>query len=238
MGQKLMGHTGAACVDALTEMSPDESVLILLKHCRDMKQQETRLRLITLFLLLGCAALFIFMIFCGNLQQHENSGSSGQTSTSEHSATYSKQVAGCPTDNVPNESLRGLNDLRSVFEKNVTNKTYMKWQPVLGGNYIEKERAIEIRVTGIYFVYTSFALGCHDEPEGFRTFSLQLRRLPLGYSDIQNLTDVWDGVKCPEGFRTVSVGRLFDLLQGDQVKVWVREGYKLITSSSFGVFRV
>ncbi len=53
MGQKLAVQTlpnEEACRDSVTNMGPDESVLILIKHCRDMKQQETRLRLVTLLL--------------------------------------------------------------------------------------------------------------------------------------------------------------------------------------------
>lgn len=46
----------------------EESLLILINHCREMKQQEARLRLITLLLLLGCAAAFIF-ISCADLSQ-------------------------------------------------------------------------------------------------------------------------------------------------------------------------
>lgn len=46
----------------------EESLLILINHCREMKQQEARLRLITLLLLLGCAAAFIF-ISCADFSQ-------------------------------------------------------------------------------------------------------------------------------------------------------------------------
>lgn len=75
-----MAHTQpaeTACRDSVMNMGPDEPVLILIKHCRDMKQQETRLRLVTLLLLLSCTALFIFITGAG-LRQHKNSGSSEQ----------------------------------------------------------------------------------------------------------------------------------------------------------------
>ena len=80
MGQNLTGHTlpaEAACGNAMMDMGHDESLLILIKHCRDMKQQETRLRLVTLLLVLSCTTLFIFTI-SADLRQPENSGSSGQ----------------------------------------------------------------------------------------------------------------------------------------------------------------
>ncbi|XP_022075725.1 uncharacterized protein LOC110969854 [Acanthochromis polyacanthus] len=237
MGQKLMGHTGAVCGDAVVDMSPDKSVLILLKHCQDMKQQETRLRFITLFLLLGCTALFIFTI-CADLRQHGSSGFSGQGNPAEHSLAYSKQECS-HTKAAQNEFQSVRNDLRSVFENNVDNKTYMKWQPVIGENYSEKERAIVIPVTGFYFVYAHFALRCHDKDEGFKRFSVQLHRRPFGYNDNVSLTDFRDAIKCSsEPYRNIFVGQLFELEREDQVKVWLREGYKLIASSSFGIFRI
>lgn len=79
MGQKLTGEVlpaEAACGDSVIDVSPDESVLILIKHCRDMKQQETRLRLTTLLVLLSCMALILFTT--GDLRQQKNSASREQ----------------------------------------------------------------------------------------------------------------------------------------------------------------
>uniref|UniRef100_A0A3Q1FC66 THD domain-containing protein n=1 Tax=Acanthochromis polyacanthus TaxID=80966 RepID=A0A3Q1FC66_9TELE len=114
----------------------------------------------------------------------------------------------------------------SVFENNVDNKTYMKWQPVIGENYSEKERAIVIPVTGFYFVYAHFALRCHDKDEGFKRFSVQLHRRPFGYNDNVSLTDFRDAIKCSsEPYRNIFVGQLFELEREDQVKVWLREDH-------------
>uniref|UniRef100_A0A3Q1CCP1 THD domain-containing protein n=1 Tax=Amphiprion ocellaris TaxID=80972 RepID=A0A3Q1CCP1_AMPOC len=132
-----------------------------------------------------------------------------------------------------------IKDIIELFENNVDDKTYMKWQSVIGENYSEKDRAVVIPVTGFYFVYVRFALRCHDDDEGFKTFSVQLHRLPFGYNDNVSLADSRDSIKCPsERYRTVFVGQLFELEEEDQVKVSLREGYKLIASSSFGIFRV
>lgn len=51
---------GSAAGDSVIAMREDESALILIKHCNDMKQQEARLRLITLLLLLVNMALLLF----------------------------------------------------------------------------------------------------------------------------------------------------------------------------------
>lgn len=80
MGQNVTGHglpAEAAFGDMVVDMGQNESVLILMKHCRDMKRQESCLRLITLLLLLGCATLFFFVI-CADSRQHGNSGPTGQ----------------------------------------------------------------------------------------------------------------------------------------------------------------
>lgn len=59
----LMGDArpaGPAAGESAIGMGEDESALILIKHCNDMKQQEARLRLITLLLLLVNMALVLF----------------------------------------------------------------------------------------------------------------------------------------------------------------------------------
>lgn len=84
MGKKLTGEARpakAACGDAVIEVIPDESVLILIKHCRDMKQQETRLRLATLLLLLSCMALILFNTV--DLRRERDSAPSEQGVSSE-----------------------------------------------------------------------------------------------------------------------------------------------------------
>lgn len=61
--QNLMERTlpvESACGHAVMETGLDKSTLILIKHCRDMKQQETCLRLITLLLVLSSTVLFYF----------------------------------------------------------------------------------------------------------------------------------------------------------------------------------
>lgn len=71
MGKTLMGNTPpaeAACGDSVIDIGKDESLLILVKHCKDMKHQETWLRLITLLLLLSCMAL----ILCVHVQKWDN----------------------------------------------------------------------------------------------------------------------------------------------------------------------
>ncbi|XP_076614804.1 uncharacterized protein LOC143338350 [Chaetodon auriga] len=243
MGQKLMARTlsaEAACRNSGIDMSSDESVLILIKHCRDMKQQETCLRLITLLLLLTCMALFIF-VTGADLRQRENSGTSGQARTTEQSLAYSKQEKVCAAD-IPPTSVQRLNiHLRSVSTGNVGDGQYIKWDVMFGEKYDHEKRAIVIPEKGFYFVYVRIALNCQveDGARNFKRFFVRLDNWNEGYNKTVPLTEAGDGIACtPEGSKSLFVGQLFDLLEGDHVSVWIGEGYKLITKSSFGAYLI
>ncbi|XP_026153720.1 uncharacterized protein LOC113124814 [Mastacembelus armatus] len=240
MGQKPVRHTlqaEAASGDADIGMDMDESVLILIKHCQDMKQQETHLRLITLLLLLSCTALFIFTT---GADLRQTSGHSEQRSTAEpSSASAAAYQQLCPADN-PQTNVQRLHVyLKSVPAENITDRLYMKWYKVFGDNYNDKKRAIVIPETGYYFVYATFALSCQDEveDESFKKFYVTLHRWNEGYRQEKTIGSAMDGIECSsDRSRSVFMGQLFYLLNGDHVSVWIEEGYKLITKSSFGAY--
>ncbi|KAL7376991.1 hypothetical protein ABVT39_019453 [Epinephelus coioides] len=247
MGQNPFGHTvqaQAACGDAVTDIGQDECVLILINHCRDMKQQETRLRLTTLLLLLSCTALYIFTL-CTDLGKRENSGSGAQESAAEQSPAYSKQVRECPADNPEKDFQRLHIDLRSsgpAYNNTRTgcNKIHgIKWSASLGEEYLRDNSAIVIPKEGYYFVYVRIALGCHDDdgPANFRRFYAELYSWNIAYNQSLHLMDARDGIACTsQQFRSVFMGQLFHLLKGDHLRVCIEEGYKLITKSSFGAY--
>ncbi|XP_038590354.1 uncharacterized protein LOC119914897 [Micropterus salmoides] len=243
MGQRLMGHilpAEVACSDAIIEMGSEKSALILIKHCQDMKQQEMRLRLITLLLVLLCTALYIFAI-CTDLRQHEKSGSTGQGSAVAQSPAYSKQETVCPaaTDNPQRNPQRMRIHLRSVAANNSTDRVNIEWKVVFGEKYIAEKRAIVIPETSIYFVYVRIALSCQekDKTASFTGFHVVLNKWNEGYNKTVAMTQASDGIACTsQAFRNVFVGRLFELLEGDLVSVWIEEGYKLITKASFGAY--
>nr|XP_046232013.1 uncharacterized protein LOC124052126 [Scatophagus argus] len=226
--------------ESMVNMGSDESVLILIKHCQDMKQQETRLRLITLLLLLSCTALVLIFICGTNLRSHENSASSGRQL--EPSPAYSLQKRVCPADPPnPLANFQRLHiHLRSLYTNETTDGLYIKWNAMFGEKYDQERRAIVIPEGGFYFVYVRFALRCHEQDRTVNTkrFIVELHKWNKGYQKTVILMDAWDGVSCTsEGSRTMFVGQLFDLLEGDHVSVWISEGYKLITRSSFGAYR-
>lgn len=115
---------------------------------------------------------------------------------------------------------------------------YIKWDIVFGEKYIVPEkRAIVIPQTGFYFVYVRIALRCPAGDENFMRFYVELHSWNEGYNKSVSLMEAWDGVVCTPGSnRNVFLGQLFDLLQGDHVSVWIREGYKLIKKSFFGAY--
>lgn len=116
---------------------------------------------------------------------------------------------------------------------------YIKWDVMFGEKYSKEKRAIVIPETGFYFVYVRIALSCQDEDEAanFKRFYVELHKWNERYNKTVRLTEAWDGIVCTsEGSRSVFVGQLFDLLKGDHVRVWIGEGYELITKSSFGAY--
>ncbi|KAL4005140.1 hypothetical protein ACER0C_004853 [Sarotherodon galilaeus] len=243
MGQRVMGPTvpaGAACGDALISVTPDESVLILINHCRDMKRQEARLRLITLLLLLGCAALFVYST-CANLGQHGKSSRHG--SAEDQTPAYSKQERGCPeaphAETVQRKAETEKIHLQSTGK---TNGSYITWTPMLGKmNYDKEKNAIVIPTTGIYFIYLRFTLSCDDDVEKaeFRKFHIQLQRWSEAYGKVTTELDAWESVKCQKeskDYQTLFVGQLFDRLEGEFLSVKVIDGYNLIKTSFFGAF--
>ncbi|TDH01768.1 hypothetical protein EPR50_G00166020 [Perca flavescens] len=233
MEEKLFGQTlptESARGDAIIDMDSDKSVLILIEHCRDMKQQETRLRLITLLLLLSCMALFIFTI-CAVLWQHGNSGSNGQECAVKPSPAYSKQQSICPTAN-PQTNIQKLHvDLTSVPVDNKPDGVYLKWHDNFGGQHIKEETAIVIPEDGFYFVYVRIALNCN---EGDR-FYAELRNWSDSYPVDRTEMEAWDGCTS-KGENSVFMGQLLKLSKGDNLSMWIGQGYELISTSSFGAY--
>ncbi|XP_051268347.1 uncharacterized protein LOC127370377 [Dicentrarchus labrax] len=242
MGQKLRGHTQpaeAACRGSMIDIGRDESVLILIKHCQDMKQQETRLRLITLLLLLTCMAMLIYTTSAG-LRQHEESGSHGQGSAVEQGAAHPRQERLCPEDNQTPVRIH-LRPPSPTNKTKMSDGQYLEWDVDFGErNYDEETHAIVIPAPGIYFVYLRITLSCHGEKTpNFELFTLQLYCLNEGYPKRRLLTDAMDGLECTQDrSKSVFVGQLFELVEGDYLKVLMKKGYKLMKTASFGAYLV
>lgn len=126
----------------------------------------------------------------------------------------------------------------SMRGDNMTDGQYTKWEFLFGEKGSKEKDAIVIPRTGVYFVYVKTELHCHDVKEA-ANFYVEVRSLHKGYDKAQTQASAFDGLVCPGGtFRTVVVGELLDLLEGDHLRVWVGEGYKLISKSLFGAFFV
>lgn len=110
---------------------------------------------------------------------------------------------------------------------------YLRWDD--GSGYIV------IPLSGFYFVYVRTTLRCHDrdkDPE-YTLFKLELHSWNEGYNKTVELAQAWDSVDCAKGSdasRTVFVGQIFDLLEGDRVSVFIKNGYVLVAESFFGAY--
>ncbi|XP_071377286.1 uncharacterized protein [Centroberyx affinis] len=202
---------------------PDESLLVLLAHCRDMKRQETRLRLATLFLLFGCCAVFLFCI---------SPAFKGQAVTAEFGTAYSKQdsvVKDCP-QTILTRPIIHLTSVKSAEDR--SNGTHIKWDATLGEKYYNSsERAIVIPQPGIYYVYMRIALyqKRHEEEHEEERISIKLHTWKDSYPKDVTIMEAFDGIAATEHVnKNVYLGRVFELKTGDLLRVWIGSGYDLI----------
>ncbi|KAG7499741.1 tumor necrosis factor-like [Solea senegalensis] len=217
----------------------DDTALILIKHCRNMRRQDLLLRLINL-LVLTCAAFFICST-CAGSWTRQSSGE--QTSTEEQRAVSLKQESQFPSEpaTTKNNNQRFNIQLRSLSDSN----TEVKWEVEnldMRSQYKEERRAIVIPHDGVYFIYARFQLACHREfPLKFSPLWVELNWWSEAYGPPQSLMQVKDGLLCENrsmggGYRNVFVGQLFNLTTDYHVSVKVVKGYELITMAYFGAY--
>ncbi|XP_060935941.1 uncharacterized protein LOC133012000 [Limanda limanda] len=208
----------------------DQPVCILLRHCQDMKRQETRLRLLTVLLLLGCSALYIFSLWA-ELRKPDHQ-SSGEQRAAEP-LLERQHAAGKKRFNI---------HLSSQHTESSTDG-YIRWEEILFSDqrYDPERQAIVIPEDGIYYIYIRTSLSCVNVSQTalFNMFYMELHRWNDDYPDSKVLTSSRDGLWCPhQEFGTVSVGGQFKLSEGDHVSVRIGAGYELIYKSTFGAFLV
>ncbi|CAB1421753.1 unnamed protein product [Pleuronectes platessa] len=233
-----MAHTvrmlpaAAPCGDLETGLDRDQPVCILIRHCRDMKQQETRLRLITMLLLLGCSALYIFTL-CAELRKTE------PQSSGEHHQEKLQAAVSSTEKKTFNIDLRQ----RHSDHEDPGTDGYIEWEQIIpeDNHHDQSRRDIVIPEDGVYFIYFRTSLICNNATGAALSnmFHMELRSWNANYNTSRDLTETRDGVSCPPvAFRTVSVAQLFDLEEGDHVSVRVGAGYELIDDASFGAVLV
>ncbi|XP_075884676.1 uncharacterized protein LOC142889882 [Nelusetta ayraudi] len=227
---------GSAAGDSVIDMREDESALILIKHCNDMKQQEARLRLITLLLLLVNMALLLFTNRLHPWHQG-NFASAGRGGEVSPSAALLSQEKVCPADpetsDLPVTFQRWRIHLTHEPPSNESDRQYLRWNAGIEHFVIPQ--------SGFYFVYVRTTLRCHNSVNAaeYALFKLELHSWNEGYNETQVLAQAWDSVACAQGSdasTNVFVGQIFDLLEGDHVSVFIKHGYNLVTESFFGAY--
>lgn len=82
---------------------------------------------------------------------------------------------------------------------------------------------------------------CHNkvhDPD-YELFKLELHSWNNGYNKTVVLAQAWDGLDCSHGSdvsRNVFVGQIFELLEGDRLSVFIRQGYSLVAESFLGAY--
>ncbi|XP_034048202.1 uncharacterized protein LOC117529511 [Thalassophryne amazonica] len=232
MGQKMIREPLSEEVACRIEAGPDEPVLILLQHCRDMKRQETRLRIITFLLLLSCTALYLFTI-CAQSQPSKSSGSTGKQDAVQQFFAYSTQRKQTTDGSSPRIEL-------SFKGTNSTSGRYIEFYSALGedSNCNQEKSAIVIKQKGFYFVYAiTFLQHDEDEHEEAKNFYIQVQQFSLGYTYPVYNVSTWESIATTSlTFRNVYLARMFNLSEGDYLKLWIGEGFGMIRELSFGAF--
>ncbi|XP_029499884.1 tumor necrosis factor ligand superfamily member 15 [Oncorhynchus nerka] len=226
--------------DTLISMAQQESVVLLLKHCQEMKRQESRLRLVTLVLVLGCAAVLVFM-------QRVNRDCNEKDSFKH--AEYSRQQA----IDRQGQNLKPNAHLTTSSRCNSVPEDYIQWEHKKTGlvhmqnfTYDEKKYALVVPQGGQYFVYVgvNFRMPHKDKVSGEIHFlSLKVLKFSNRYPDNCSIMEVKDSIPDNRrGARTVYTGQVVALEEGDLLRVSINEdNYELIDCSAettmyFGAF--
>ncbi|XP_029565981.1 lymphotoxin-alpha [Salmo trutta] len=217
--------------DTVISMAQQESVVLLLKHCQEMKRQESRLRLVTLFLVLGCAAVFVFT-------QRVNRDCNEKHSLKP--AEYSRQQA----IDRQGQNLKPNAHLTTSSRCNSVPEDYIQWEHEAIGlvhmqnfTYDEKKHALVVPQGGRYFVYVgvNFRMPDKDKVSGEIHFlSLKVLKFSNSYQYNCPIMEVKDSIPGNRrGTRTVYTGQVVALEEGDLLRVSINEdNYELIDCST------
>ncbi|XP_023839001.1 lymphotoxin-alpha [Salvelinus sp. IW2-2015] len=217
--------------DTVISMAQQESVVLLLKHCQEMKRQESRLRLVTLFLVLGCAAVFVFT-------QRVNRDCNEKDSFKP--AEYSQQQA----IDRQEQNLKPNAHLTTSSMCNSVPEDYIQWEHQGTGlvhmqnfTYDEKKHALVVPQGGRYFVYVgvNFRMPDKDKVSGEIHFlSLKVWKFSNRYPKNWPIMEVKDSIPDNRrGARTVYTGQVVALEEGDFLSVSINEdNYELIDCSA------
>ncbi|XP_015229039.1 PREDICTED: uncharacterized protein LOC107083950 [Cyprinodon variegatus] len=208
--RSVMGHSESK--ELVVEMNSEDPLLLIINHCREMKQQEARLRIVTLLLLLGCSALTVFTCLefsyrkapadsasesalaaqkaeCPSGPSTAGPSTAGPSTAGPSTAgpsTAGPSTAGPSTAGPSTPSPLRI-DLRLHFSE--IPGPVLEWEPGETINnindYNSDSRAIVIPAPGYYFVYFRFLLACEEkkEEEVMEFFHVKLLSSNKGYGE-------------------------------------------------------
>uniref|UniRef100_A0A673WI79 THD domain-containing protein n=1 Tax=Salmo trutta TaxID=8032 RepID=A0A673WI79_SALTR len=210
--------------DTVISMAQQESVVLLLKHCQEMKRQESRLRLVTLFLVLGCAAVFVFTQRVNRDCNEKVSNNHDRLYISSDPLHLLLPPASSRCNSVPEDYIQWEHEaIGLVHMQNFT--------------YDEKKHALVVPQGGRYFVYVgvNFRMPDKDKVSGEIHFlSLKVLKFSNSYQYNCPIMEVKDSIPGNRrGTRTVYTGQVVALEEGDLLRVSINEdNYELIDCST------
>ncbi|CAB1332459.1 unnamed protein product [Coregonus sp. 'balchen'] len=222
-------------------MAQQESVLVLLKHCQEMRRHESLLRFFTVFLVIGCAAVFFF-----TYHVIRDSNQKDTFNPAEYSRQQDRQGQNLKKPNAHLTTPTSCN--------NSVPAEYIQWDHQDTGlvhmqdfTYDEKKHALVVPRGGRYFVYVGINFRMPDKDEVSREvqlLSLKVLKYSKSYEDNRPIMEVRDSLP-DDGrreTRTVYTGQVVTLEEGDLLRVSIYEdNYELIdcsgeTTMYFGAF--
>ncbi|KAG7476786.1 hypothetical protein MATL_G00086520 [Megalops atlanticus] len=192
----------------------NQTVLLLLKHCRETKRQECHARIAMGFLLLASLALLFFV-----QRSQDNSSSCKHVVPAPENGVHQRQV------DVQNET--PVAHLTGQHNKNPNQ--YIPWQhemgkgAVRGFTYDTQTHALIIPRKGVYNVYMQFtyrkpsSLNCSQ----FLVLNPSVFKFSSSYPTVENLMVAYDTVGCDEQwvYKSIYSAGTFELEQGDKLMV-------------------
>ncbi|KAM8872192.1 uncharacterized protein ACB058_004240 [Synchiropus picturatus] len=203
---------------------PDNSLTILIKHCRDMKRQEARTAALTLLMMLCC----LFVSVCGIFANFQRDLQSRSDVTPNISQLKSDKQVLCPSDSAETKPQK------MSVHVGLHNHT---WEVIDGEHFDEEKQAIVIPNPGFYFVYVAATYWCRGTESLSASIYVKLHKWNADYDKQVKMEEGQEELHCPrDGLKHIYIGQVFKLQAMDHLTVSLRPKDKVHIKSSFGAF--
>ncbi|XP_028830233.1 uncharacterized protein LOC114786855 [Denticeps clupeoides] len=211
------------------EMTParsEEALVVITRHCRDMKRQETRLRLATAFLLLSSVTVLLVL--------HAPS----RDRATDQTATVGRLASPVLQGKRPGVHLMPLAQHRN-------NTKPIQWEPRFNNGFslTANNTLLTVPLDGLYYVYFGISYripGNYCEQKGvdrIQDLHTQVFKFTASYpKDIVIIKSI-DSMTCTIlAQRFVYAGQLIQLLKNDKLKMIIHTPHEVVNWFKGGIY--